>query len=115
MYIRTIMPRISSRIYPLPCGKTYSGDRRTVDNLVRVHSKVCNICKDGVFTKMGTIIEADTKDMSRAQRYKPQPMPNGAEMGPNIQCRSNFKLVDLTLEQSELCKKLGHEKLLEQL
>ena len=67
------MPRISSRIYPLPCGKTFSGDRRTVDNLVRVHSKVCNICKDGVFTKMGTIIEAESKiflerkDISRNQ------------------------------------------------
>ena len=29
----------------LPCGKQYSGNRKTVDKLIAIHTKICEICQ----------------------------------------------------------------------
>jgi hypothetical protein len=41
---------VSNREIQLPCGKTYNGNIKTVDSLLKFHKKICsqcNNCKDG--------------------------------------------------------------------
>ena len=36
---------VHKRHLNLPCGKHYSGAKKTVDKLMKIHSKVCKICQ----------------------------------------------------------------------
>ena len=111
VYQRAMSKIIKSRIYPLPCGRTYTGDKRTVDKLAKIHATMCDVCKGLPIMKCGTICGSDGGKLPKQRELDRKEtsaiMPVSAHCVSNKRFSTSLSVTDLIGSHDELKRKLS--------